>query len=111
MPKRSIEMSEEYMGWANYETWAVSLVINNDESGYHAVMDWAKDLAATGTSRADIKERLVNALRGIVEEDFYGALAAIKSPVAEQLCRKVNINCIDYDRIAETFLDEDIGAC
>ena len=108
---RSIEMSEEYMGWANYETWAVSLVINNNEPYYHAVVDWTKDLAASGVNGADLKRRLANALRGVVEDEFYGAMEDIASPIAEQLCHKVNVNCIDYDRIAETFLDEALGGC
>ncbi len=28
-------MSQRYNGWENYETWAVKLWIDNDESAYH----------------------------------------------------------------------------
>lgn len=32
-----------FNGWANYETWAVALWLDNDEGSYHYVRDLARD--------------------------------------------------------------------
>lgn len=36
--------TKRYNGWANYETWAVKLWMDNDESSYHYWTEAARDL-------------------------------------------------------------------
>ena len=36
-------MCEKYNGWANYETWAVALWINNEQGSQEMVLDWAQE--------------------------------------------------------------------
>lgn len=36
-------MSEDYNGWANYETWNVALYLDNDEGSQMAVTEYVND--------------------------------------------------------------------
>ncbi len=55
-------VTTEYNGWSNYETWLVSLWLNNEECYYHELQDILRDYE--GQERI---EELEQACRFIVE--------------------------------------------
>ena len=77
-------MSEPFNGWTNYDSWAVGVVLDNDEALYKE----AYRIAA----RYDDDERLATALetwvRGWWEDD------------------RVDLNAVNWLEIAEMYHDE-----
>lgn len=56
-----------YQGWKNYETWAVSLWLDNEEGSYHYLRELA-DSAAVGNDREDATVELAQAVKSWLEE-------------------------------------------
>ena len=55
----STETSDSYNGWANYETWAVKLWLDNDE-GFHGIVQvWINDYSSSKGKVADFLKDLV----------------------------------------------------
>lgn len=99
-------MSEECMGYANYETWAVSLILNNIQGYYRTVSEWAEECSDSSKSISEAVSKLAKAIADLIHDEYYGAMKGM-SPIAAQLFRKVEIGCIDYVSIAEEFIPED----
>jgi hypothetical protein len=72
-------MAEDYNGWANRETWAVRLWLDNDQGIYYSAQDAARgaieelhrelgnrDLGADGLARTEAR-RIGDAIRDLVE--------------------------------------------
>ena len=51
--QRIAQMEEGYQGWANYETWAVALWINNDQVSYQYWWEVVEELREAGHPRDD----------------------------------------------------------
>src|SRR3954449_7042782 len=95
-------MSEEnggrkYNGWANYETWAVKLWLDNEEPSYRywteTARDWhGCDEAAAGLAR-QLKEEVGEGI-SLVEASLYSDL--LWAALSE----------VDWLEIAESYLDD-----
>lgn len=92
--------ARKYNGWANYETWAVKLWLDNEQSSYfywtELAMQWhGVDEAACGFARR-IEEGVVDAAP-LAKASLYSDL--LRAALAE----------VDWLEIAESYLD-DVGA-
>lgn len=85
---------EKYEGWANYETWCVSLWLTNDEGLYNNVRELVRD--AKNTNRA------AEAIKEFVEE---------LNPLADQATvfadlMNAALSAVDWSEIVEDFSAE-----
>jgi hypothetical protein len=87
----------KYNGWANYETWAVKLWLDNEQSSYfywtELAMQWhGVDGAAGGLARR-IEEGVVDAAP-LAEASLYSDLL------------RAALDEVDWLEIAESFLED-----
>jgi len=87
MSKNTIK-SEECNGWSNWETWAVSVVISNDEG----LNNEAEKLAQRDFKSA---ERL---------EDFLRDLWPSKFPVSD--CESISYRDVNFKEIINSYLED-----
>ena len=95
-----------YQGWVNYETWAVSLWIDNDQSTYRYWREVAEACKAEGAGRVLSAEEnavylLANALKREIENDAPDLGA---SPYADLL--GTALSEVDWFEIAKHILSE-----
>ena len=63
-------MCEKYNGWANYETWAVALWIDNDQSSYNYWRDVSKvALQGSGGDKREAKLKIAEELRDFIMDE------------------------------------------
>ena len=86
-----------YNGWTNYETWAVALWLDNDESTYNLVREWACCAEGAGD--------LATTLRDFIEEA--NPLAESASVFTDLL--GAAIESVDWHEVAANLL-EDVAA-
>ena len=55
--------TQQYNGWANRDTWLVSLWLNNDEGYYRTVYDYTKQLVGQGLPREEIRKAVQKRIR------------------------------------------------
>lgn len=99
-----IMSDEKYNGWKNYETWAVALWIDNEQSS----QEYARELAEQSTTDSSISEGrtaegvLADILKQWIEE---------KNPLAETATLFTDLlnaalSEVDWYEIAEHYLSE-----
>lgn len=94
-----------YNGWANWDTWAVNLVISDDQSYCDMIAGWIEGYASAGMPLSDAKDALADEIKDLVEEEYSIALDEISSPIIHELVCAMDLDNIDYDEIADGFLD------
>lgn len=57
-----------YNGWKNYETWCVSLWLDNDQGLYETVREQLADLDENNDDNDEIRRELADWLKGFVED-------------------------------------------
>lgn len=87
-------MSAKYQGWANYETWAVALWLNNDQGMQEQAMSMAAGHAK------DDAGAVADAIKEWVESDMIPDLGA--SLAADLLGAAVAD--VDWYEIAQSFI-------
>lgn len=74
---------ETYQGYKNYETWNVSLWLNNDESLYHITL---------GMNQREVK-------------DYVTTLFVMRRKFGD-LTKKVELNRVDWAEVAESIQND-----
>lgn len=90
---------EEYNGYPNYETWVMSLWIDNNESDYDYARELARDVRGSGYERV----KLGDALKGWQEESM--PLVEDANVFADLLLH--SFGRVDWVHIAGNLLDEE----
>ena len=55
--------SEGYEGWANRDTWLVSMWLNNDYDYYHSVLGYTRELVREGLPKDEIRKLVQKRIR------------------------------------------------
>ncbi len=92
-----MKVEEGYNGWANYETWAMALWIDNDEGTYLASREIARDAAKGPHPTLKASEAL--------SAWMYEAMPNIRASVWSDLL-SASWARVDWYEIAENFLEE-----
>ncbi len=94
-----------YNGWSNYDTWAVALVINNEGGYVDIIRGWVEEYASEGMDKWEAKEELAEAIKDMVDSEYAEALNEISSPIINQMVYAMDMDDIDYEEIADGFLE------
>lgn len=92
-------MCNQYQGYSNYPTWAVSLWLNNDANNYSHWVDRAQDLA-NESGKEDAVSDLASELENEVTEfapEVEGMYSDIFTWAMDQ---------VDWQEIAESMLED-----
>jgi hypothetical protein len=98
-----------YNGWANYETWAVKLWIDNDEGSQEYWLDAARDARST-VNRSQVLTDAENArytLADRLKDEFEDANPVQGSSLWADLMNAA-LGSVDWSEIAQSLLD-DVG--
>lgn len=103
-----MSQDKRYNGWANYETWAVKLWIDNEEPSYRHALSLAtehySDASADKTfSRA---ERARFALAEALKEEFEDGNPLAGETNAYSDLLSAALSEVDWDEIAEAYIEE-----
>ena len=92
-----------YNGWENRPTWATSMWFNNDRGLYFMVIGCVNDCKRNDKDRESAKIAVIDLIREYVVDELEKVQKA--SPmIHECICNLTNI--IDFDAIAEGFLED-----
>jgi hypothetical protein len=86
-------MNNEYNGWVNYETWNISLWLNNEEGYYHDL----QTLTSSAWSTQKLAEYIENYVREVFELNG-GSFGDLES--------EKELNRVDWEEIARAEMDE-----
>lgn len=103
-----MSQNKQYNGWANYETWAVKLWIDNEEPSYRHALSLAtehySDASADKTFSRSERARfgLADALKEMLEDgNPLTGEASVYSDLLSAALSEVN-----WDEIAEAYIEE-----
>jgi hypothetical protein len=94
--------AEKYNGWTNYETWAVSLWIDNEESSYRY---WRQEAARYQQDIAD-KEDAICGLAGQLKQEISDEAPTDEPSVYSDLLNAA-LSEVNWAEIAENWLRDD----
>jgi len=103
---------EHYQGWSNYETWCVSLWIDNEEASYKYWRAEARRHRLTAPSSANVRDGIwteVEAIRyGLADQIRWEITenAPISEPIVYSDLLAAALQEVNWVEIAETLLAE-----
>ena len=86
-----------YQGWKNYETWAVGLWIDNEQSTQEMMSEWARKASLGKNPRAVLADQI----KELVEENAPDLGATLYSDLLTAA-----ISEVDWFELAKNYLDE-----
>ena len=90
-----------YNGWANYETWLVSLQIDNDEGSYV----WSRDLARECIMDEDEVSSQVYNLANLLRDELSEAMPDLGATLWADLLTSA-FGEVDWHEIGENYLTD-----
>ncbi len=96
------EEAEKYHGWTNYETWAVSLWIDNEESSYRYWRQEAKRHQEDCGDQVDVVCRLAAQLKQEISDS-----APTDEPTVYSDLLTAALSEVNWAEIAESWLSEE----
>lgn len=93
-------MSQTYNGWKNYETWAVKLWMDNEESTYKHWRDESRRLAR----KAIDKDEFLSAMSEALKEGHEQAAPDLDGVWSDLL--GAALSEVDWYEIAESFVED-----
>lgn len=96
---------EQYQGWANRETWALTLHINNDQGLYEEFRDLARDEAwSSGYDRDKaIRERVTE----LLDIDYWTEEGADYPPAIAMMAREIgSLWRVDWAEVTAALLED-----
>ena len=94
--------AEKYNGWTNYETWAVSLWLGNEEESYH----YWRAAAERHRQNADEPHKAVASFAVQLQDDIEYAAPEVGPNVYSDLLSAA-LTAVNWQEIAEHLLVED----
>ena len=94
-------MSNKYNGWSNYETWNLSLWLDNNREWYRAVNDKALGLVNDVLTKDEEIEFLKNFIIDLVQNDEPKIEPSFYSDILNASIREVN-----FREISENIINE-----
>jgi hypothetical protein len=101
-----------YQGWANRETWALALWLNNDQGLYEAALDTAEDalMGAVERHEASDEARVIgDALKLWVTDDLFGDESPLTGELRMMRDEVGSLWRIDWDEIGAAFIPSEHG--
>ena len=95
------EEAEKYNGWTNYETWAVSLWNDNEESSYRYWREEARRHAKDSDDQSDAIRSLAQQLKEEISDNAPTTEPSVYSDLLNAALSEVN-----WAEIAENLLSE-----
>lgn len=92
-----------YQGYKNYETWAVSLWLLNDEGLYRMVREWVAELAEEAGSKKEHLRLVAHHVKDWIEEN--NPLADDPSCYSDILTAAIGE--VDWVDVAEDFIEDE----
>lgn len=93
-------MCEQYNGWTNRETWATALYLNNDQSLYETVQNWASN------NWEDDKNEAVNTVAESIEDFVTELLETDWDGVKSMRYDIGSLWRVNWREIAQSFISE-----
>lgn len=89
----------KYNGWKNYETWCVSLWLNNEQGSYSLFNDRAEELRKEHGE--DATEELAKEIESYIDEFNPAESGSVYSDLLNS-----SLSQVDYHEIADGFLED-----
>ncbi len=97
-----------YNGWTNYETWAVSLWLDNEEHTYHYYRDLTRRIYRAARPRYDWetkKDRAISDLAEALKDDHEENRPDFPTSVYSDLLGAA-LSSVNWREIAEHYIDD-----
>jgi hypothetical protein len=93
-----------YNGWANYETWCVSLWLGNEQGSHESMQEQARESLQNAIDNDDDKEAAVSSLAKWIEELHSESQPDLSGVFADLM--NAALGAVNWREIAHHYIDE-----